>query len=212
MASVTMDFSTHCWKNILVSGLVALASLFGVFARPAHANTRVELAELRVERADDGLYLSARMRFDLPAAAEDALYKGIPVHFVAEADVMRERWYWYDQEMASVQRHMRVAYQPLTRRWRLNTSSEPIVSSGLGVTLAQHYDSLDEVMAAVQRISRWRVATAAQLDAGGRQTVRFRFRIDATQLPRAFQIGALGESDWALATERRVDLTQESGR
>jgi hypothetical protein len=67
-------------------------------------------------------------------------------------------------------------------------------------------------MAAVQRISRWRVATAAQLDAGGRQTVRFRFRIDATQLPRAFQIGALGESDWALATERRVDLTQESGR
>ena len=179
---------------------------------PAHGNTRVDLIELRVERGDDGLYLSARLDFQLPTAIEDALLKGIPVRFVADADVFRERWYWYDSEIASAQRFMRVAYLPLTRRWRLNTSSEPITNAGLGVGLTQHYDSLADVMASVQRISRWRIATMAELEPGGRQTLRFRFRLDMSQLPRAFQIGAIGESDWVLSIERRIDLTHEGLR
>ena len=215
MAAVTTDFSTRCWKSAWPSRLLAALCLFcalGLGAGPARAGASIELAELRVERAEDGLYLTARLRFELPAAVEDALDKGIAIHFVADAEVARERWYWYDRQMASAQRYMRVAYQPLTRRWRLNTSSEPIVSSGLGVALTQHYDSLEEVLAAVQRITRWRIATAAELEPGGRQSVRFRFRLDASQLPRTFQIGAFGDSDWALSVERRVDLTQEDGR
>jgi hypothetical protein len=34
-----------------------------------------------------------------------------------------------------------VAYQPLTRRWRLNTSSEPINDAELGLGLSQQYES-----------------------------------------------------------------------
>lgn len=215
MEGVTTAFITRCWRNVRFSGLLAawLAVLVLVGAASvAHANTSIDLTELQVERADDGLYLSARLNFVLPATVVDALDKGIPVHFVAEADVMRERWYWYDREIAKAQRYLRVAYQPLTRRWRLNTASEPIVSTGLGVTFTQYYDSLSEVMAVVQRISRWRIATASELEPGGRQTVIFRFKLDASQLPRAFQVGAIGASDWALSTERRIDLTQEAPR
>lgn len=215
MGPVRTAFFTRCWRSIPTSRwlLGALALCLAVMAvEPAHGNTRVDLIELRVERGDDGLYLSARLGFQLPTAIEDALQKGIPVHFVADADVFRERWYWYDSEISSAQRYMRVAYQPLTRRWRLNTSSEPITAAGLGVGLTQYYDSLADVMASVQRISRWRIATAAELEQGGRQTLRFRFRLDTSQLPRAFQIGAIGESDWMLSIERRIDLTHEALR
>lgn len=215
MAGVTMVSSTPCWKSASIRWLCAaalvLCSLMLALGE-ARASTHVELTELQVERADDGLYLSARLRFDLPTVVEDALYKGIAIHFVADAEVLRERWYWYDQQVAAAQRYVRIAYLPLTRRWRMNVASQPIVNSGLGVTLTQHYDTLAEVMAAVQRISRWRVATTAELEQGGRQILHFRFRLDASQLPRTFQIGAIGDSDWALTVQRRVDLTLEGVR
>lgn len=212
---VTTDFSTRCWKSGSVSWLLTVAlalCLLGLGAEPARAGTSVELTELQVEPGEDGLYLSAGLRFDLPAAVEDALQKGIAVYFVADAEIVRERWYWSDRRIASAQRYMRVAYLPLTRRWRLTSSSEPIVSSGLGVTLTQYYDTLAEAMAVVQRFSHWRIATADELEQGGHQSVRFRFRLDASQLPRTFQIGAFRDSDWALSIERHIDLTQEAGR
>lgn len=192
------------WCALCLPGLAARA------AQPERAP--IELTELQVERADDGLYLSARLRLDLPAAVQDALRKGIAVHFVADAQVMRSRWYWYDRKMASAQRYMRVAYQPLTNRWRLNTSPTPLNGPGLGMSLTQYYDSLDETMAAVRRIARWRIARPSDLESGGRQTMNFRFQLDAGQLPRTLQIGAIGDSDWALSLERSIDLTQEASQ
>ena len=171
-----------------------------------------ELTALRVERAEDGLFLTAGVDFALSPAVEDALLKGIAVHFVAEAEVLRERWYWTDQTVARAQRHMRVSYQPLTRRWRLNTSSEPLANTGLGVSLGQSYDSLDEVMSAVRRVGRWRIAGPDDLDGDGRHTLRFRFRLDGSQLPRALQLGSAGQSDWVVSVERRIDLTRELDR
>ncbi|QTD45007.1 DUF4390 domain-containing protein [Ottowia testudinis] len=182
-----------------------------LFGAPAQAE-KAELTSLRVEHSDEGLFLTARVDFTLSPAVEDALLKGIPVHFVAEADVMRERWYWYDRSVASAQRYMRIAYQPLTRRWRLSTSSEPVVNAGLGVSLTQNYDSLQEVLAAVQRIGRWKVATPAELEGGGRHMLRFGFRLDGSQLPRTLQLGTVGHSEWMISVERRIDLTQELNR
>ncbi len=208
-----MAFMTRCCTNVLPSHLLrwvvvaalALASL-STWAQNA------ELTSLRVERNEEGLFLTARVGFELSPVVDDALRKGIPIHFVAEAEVLRERWYWYDREVASAQRHMRVAYQPLTRRWRLNTSAEPIVSSGLGVSLAQNYDSLEEVISAVQRIARWKIASASDIDGDGRYMLRFRYRLDASQLPRTLQIGSVGHSDWVISVERRIELTPELGR
>ena len=68
------------------------------------------------------MLLSANVKFELPTVIDDALDKGIPMFFVAEAVLFRDRWYWYDKEMASAARHMRLSYQPLTRRWRLVVS------------------------------------------------------------------------------------------
>ena len=50
-----------------------------------------EVGDLRLERGEDGLYLSANLQFELPELAEDALQKGIPMFFVADAKVLRDR-------------------------------------------------------------------------------------------------------------------------
>jgi hypothetical protein len=41
--------------------------------------------------------------FQLPSPLEDALYKGVALYFVAEIDVTRERWYFYDKKLLSAQ-------------------------------------------------------------------------------------------------------------
>lgn len=165
---------------------------------------------MRLERSEEGVFLSASVRFELPAIVEDALLKGIPMFFVAEAELFRDRWYWYDKKLADTERHMRLAYQPLTRRWRLNVSPTPIGNAGLGVALTQNFDSLSDALAAVQRFSRWKIAPASAVDTDAKHNVDFRFRLDVSQLPRPFQIGAVGQADWNLSASKNQRLPVES--
>jgi hypothetical protein len=171
-----------------------------------------ELSQLQIERAGDAVLLSVTTRFDLPPAVEDALLKGIPIIFVAEVELARERWYWTNKKVASAERHMRLAFQPLTRRWRLNIASGPIVMSGIGMALTQNFDALAEAMAAVQRISRWKIADASELELSQRHLLQFRFRLDVTQLPRPLQIGTMGDTDWDLTVSATRPFQLEPGR
>ena len=167
-----------------------------------------EITHMAVERGDEGILLSATVKFDLPTVIEEALAKGIPMFFVAEAAIYRDRWYWYDKRVSYAARHMRLAFQPLTRRWRLQVSSAPIGNSGL--VLGQMFDTREEALAAVQRISRWRIADHSTLDPESTQTVEFRFRLDVSQLPRPFQIGAVGQSEWNITASRAQRLELEA--
>ena len=138
-------------------GFVAVAGL-------AQAQNTTEILQYKVERFDDEVVVSAQIAFELPAVVEDALLKGIPVYFVIEADVMRERWYWYDKKIVSVGRHMRLAYQPLTRRWRINVTAGGGKDVSPGLALNQGFDTLGQALAAIKRVSRWKIADASELD------------------------------------------------
>ena len=165
--------------------------------------------ELHLEQDAEGLYLSTQLQVVLPEMAENALYKGIPMYFAAEAQVVRERWYWYDREVAETTRYLRLTYQPLTRRWRLNVSSVPFSNIGIGVVLGQTFDDYSDAMAAVQRFSRWKIADSDALDASAPHVVNFRFRLDTSALPRPFQIGAVGRSGWNLLVSRSQRVPAE---
>lgn len=182
---------------------------------PAVAQSRAAatVSQMRLEQSDDGVYLNAAVQFELPTLVEEVLEKGIAVYFVAEAELYQERWYWTDRKLAQVTRHMRLAYQPLTRRWRLNVSPLPITgAAGLGVSLAQTFDTLADALDAVKRIARLRLGDAGDIGDDTVQQVVFRFRLDTSQLPRPFQIGVVGQSDWNIAAERSARLLVEKPR
>jgi hypothetical protein len=183
---------------------VALWLLFAGGGAAQAQGPAAEVTQLQVERTEDGVLLSAAVRFELPSAVEDALMKGIPMFFVAEASLYRDRWYWYDKRVASAARHMRLSFQPLTRRWRLQVSPAPIGNSGL--VLGQNFDSREEALAAVQRVSRWRIAEPGVVDGQVPHWVEFRLRLDISQLPRPFQIGAVGQSEWNISASRAQRL------
>ncbi len=182
--------------------LVFLCALFFLFAGLTTPVSAADVTQIRVERGDDGVYLSTIVQFDLPPVVEDALLKGIPMFFLVEADVYQNRWYWTDKRVASTARTIRLAFQPLTRRWRVNIVSGLINSSaGLRATLNQNYDTLPEALSAVQRLARWRIADNADIEPDVVHKLEFSFRLDVSQLPRPFQIGIAGQRDWTIAVQ-----------
>ncbi|OHC71782.1 MAG: hypothetical protein A3H24_05615 [Rhodoferax sp. RIFCSPLOWO2_12_FULL_60_11] len=192
-------------------GLLACTCLVWGSAGPARAQTRpAEISSVKVERAGDAIVLSASVQFDLSTAVEDALLKGVAMIFVAEADILRERWYWTNKKVVHAERHMRLAYQPLTRRWRLNVASGQITNAGLGLALNQNFDTLPDALAAVQRLSRWKIAEVSDIDPEQRYLIEFRFGLDVFQLPRPLQIGTLGQTDWDISVFSRQALTLET--
>ena len=221
-------FTTHCWKNVQselneiwrtsfwlrVLAVLAFSSI--VLAMPAAAQTTaspaLEVAELRLERADGALLLQSSLRLDLSAVVEDALQKGVPIYFVTEAELTRDRWYWYDKKLGAVSRHYRLAYQPLTRLWRLNVSREPIGAVGLASSLSQTFETLPEALAAIRRTVNWKLADVADLDGDNKYTLVFKFKLDVSQLPRPFQMTAGSQAEWNLATQKTLRLTSDMGR
>jgi hypothetical protein len=208
------DFSTPFCKKALLEWAwrrwLALACV--VFSAVAQAQGQIETVKLRVERVDEQIALSAQLQFELAPAVEDALLKGIPMVFVMTADVLRERWYWYDSRVASAARSFRLAYQPLTGRWRLNVTSGVGAAAPMGLALNQTFDTLALALAAIRRVSNWAIADAGNVELSQKHRVEFRFRLDLAQLPRPFQIGMLGDSDWDIAVAAQAPLAIETGK
>ncbi len=174
------------------------------------SNAVVQMSDFKFERQDEAYLLSNTLSFELPQAVEDALSKGIALYFMAEVQVAKERWYWYDKYLARQERHYRLSYNPLSRRWRLVTSSKPIANSGLGVTMGVAYDALGEALSAIKRTTDWRVIEATDIEPGGKYRLDYQFKLDLTQFPRPFQIGTLGENDWTMNLKRSQALSFES--
>ena len=183
-------------RSLLLSIVWCLGCVLGMFLQPAFAQSTVQLTDPVLERGDDGVYLNATLDFSLSPGLEDALGRGLPLTFVLQAEVMRERWYWYDKKISLVERYFRLTYQPLSRRWRLHVSATPVQSVGLGVTLGNSYDSLTDAMSALQKINRWKVAETQVLQKDVKQRLDLRFRLDLSQLPQALQFGNQASSDW----------------
>ncbi len=208
-------FSMPCWKSALFKRLLGrlfLPTLLTLFAVASQAQTQAEIPILRAERSGNEVFVSANVSVELPTIVEDALLKGVPMFFMLEADLYLDRWYWYDKRISGAQRQLRLAYQPLTRRWRVTQSLGMGSDSSQGLSLNQSYESLAEALSVVRQVSRWKVAELADTDPTSKIKLLFRFRLDLSQLPRPFQIGAIGQSEWDIQGVARTALREEAAK
>jgi hypothetical protein len=174
--------------------MLMVACSLGVLASPVVQAQGVDLKLLKTERRDGPggeLSLDFTTRLALGPAIEDALQRGVPLYFVAQATVYRNRWYWRDERIARLTRTWRLAYQPLTANWRLSTGG-----------LAQSFASLNEALGPLSRVTGWRLVEGERLEAGERYYVEFSFKLDSSQLPQPMQIDLGG--DWKLGIERSL--------
>ncbi len=173
---------------------LALSTAWLAPAGPAAAQA-IAVAEAALRAPDDGeggALLDAQFDFELPAALEDAVNRGIALYFVIDFELYRTRWYWFDRKLVGAALTWRLTYSPLTRQYRLARG-----------TLAQPFDTLAEALATLRRVRGWKVVEAGVLHAGENYRAHTRMRLDISQLPKPFQINALTNRDWNLASDWR---------
>lgn len=185
--------------------LAMLVLMLGLWlAAPAARALGVEVLDLQARRDEVALSLDYQLRVNLPPVVEDAVRRGVPIYFTAQATLWRSRWYWRDERVARATREWRLSFQPLTSTWRVN-------QGGLG----QSFPSLAEALAATSRGSGWRIAEAREAEPDGRHYVDFSWRLDTSQLPRPMQIGLGGIGgigEWSLGVERTLKHVSDAAK
>lgn len=158
---------------------------------------------------DDGaLYLTARLEVRLGEEVQDALKKGVPLHFVSSARLVRKRWYWYDADVVARYRIARLSYVPLTRQWQVRDVESDTEQTdwhrAFAGSLYLRFSSLEEALAAVQTVTDWKIATLPAEELDGSRYVAFDFRLDLSGLPKPFQLGAGSGDAWDVAYQARA--------
>jgi len=176
-------------------GLLLLLAFLPALAWAAE----IEVRNPGLTLTDEGYALSADFRFELSPSLEEAVNRGVVLYFVADFELTRERWYWLDEKLLSRSLTYRLSYHALTRQYRLSTGG-----------LHQSFDSLGEALAVLRRLRNWLVIPRddARIVAGGSYQAAMRLQLDVRQLPRPFQISALGNKDWTLTSDWKSWVTQ----
>ena len=194
----TLGHRTQRRPGLAAAVFVLLWALVLGTAAPATRAQGVEVLELSAQRDEPSIRVDYQLRVTLPPAVEDALLRGVPIYFRAQATLWRPHWYWRDERIARAAREWRLSFQPLTSSWRIS-------QGGLG----QSFATLAEALAAMSRNSGWKIADARDIEPDARPYVEFSWRLDTTQLPRPMQIGLGGiggSSEWSLGVERTLRL------
>lgn len=162
-----------------------------IFAPVLAWATEIEVINPQLTAAEDGYLLSADFRFELTPRLEEVVNRGVTLYFVADFELRKARWYWLDDRLVARSQSFRLYYHALTRQYRLSTGG-----------LHQSFASLSEALRMLSRLRNWQVIEAAdKLKAGETYEAGLRMRLDTSQLPRPFQMTALGNKDWSLASD-----------
>jgi hypothetical protein len=108
---------------------------------------------------------------------------GVPLYFRVEFELIRRRWYWFDDTTAARRLQVRLSYHALSRQYRLST--------GL---LQQNFATLEEALNVLKRVRNWLVVERS-VPLSGDYEAALRMRHDASLLPKPFQLSALTARD-----------------
>jgi hypothetical protein len=167
-----------------------LALLLGAAAAPAARADGIEVKRAALVAADDGYYLEAEFGVALTPILEEALSKGVPLYFALEFVLTRPRWYWFNEKIVNAGQSYRLSYNALTRQYRV----------GVG-TLYQNFATLPEALAFFNRVRMRDIAEPGALARGTSYVAEVRLRLDISQLPRPFQVSAVGSRDWSVSSD-----------
>lgn len=189
-----MVFITAYLKSVakqLRSLLLAVALVFPALLWAAE----IEVANPQIVASEDGYVLSADFNFEFNQRLEEAVTKGVVLNFVAEFELSKPRWYWLEEKAVSRSQTYRLSYHALTRQYRVSTGG-----------LHQSFSSLADALLVFSRLRGWLVIDKADksVRAGEPYQAALRLRLDLNQLPRPFQISALGNKEWSLSSDWKI--------
>jgi hypothetical protein len=192
------DSSTRCWRRLAhchcpsAFFLAAILALWVALVTPAstsHAQG-IEVKRATVTFLDDAFVLEAEFDIGLTPTLEEVLSKGVPLYFRLEFELIRPRWYWFNERVFSLQQEYRLSFNALTRQFRLGAGN-----------LHQNFSTLAEALEVMSRVRRREEIEPGMFRRREPYVAALRMRLDTAQLPKPFQLNALGAREWQIGSE-----------
>jgi Domain of unknown function (DUF4390) len=180
MSRRLLSFST------LLASLALLLAAHGAQA----ANFDVRTANLRETAA--GWVLTARIDYALSRKAIDALNSGVELSFRVELNASRLRRMWFDPEVIEVSRDWRLAFDALTKRYRVAYPDGREPTS---------HATLFGALNAIGRVQELPVAPPGALDSNRRYDIAVRAVLDQQTLPGPLQVLAFWDDGFSLESD-----------
>lgn len=182
--------------NALVALIVVILLCHLNLAKAQSQQGSIDIKNFSLQQTEEGVFLQFNFLVQLPSVAEDAIKRGVPLYFVALADVYRSRWYWFDQRIGGAKKTWRLSYQPLTGQYRVSLGG-----------LAQSFSQLNAALATISQAAQWQVCDSNQIIPSEKHHIEFSWKLDTSQLPSPLQLGiANATSEWSIGLERKLPL------
>lgn len=161
-----------------------------MFPGTAPAAEGIEIRSAALSLSEDGAVLAADLEITLNPTVEETINRGVTLYFALDFELQRPRWYWLNEKLATYSREYRLSYNAFTRQYRVS----------LG-TLFQSFDTLPDAIAFMRRIRGALVTDRDVVRKGVTYAAAVRFRLDTSQLPKPFQLSAMGSREWNLGSD-----------
>ena len=193
MASSTRYYKKNSlhfgWKlNLIVSFFVSLLlSSSMVFA----ATNSITIKQADLQLIDDFYLLNAEISIDFDAEIEEAINKGVPLHFLIEFQVVSPRKYWFDDEIITTTNRVVLSYHALTKQYLVNRE-----------THQKSFETLDEAVDELLQLTDLKVFEKVLIEKDANYKAALLMRLDQTKLPKAIQVDAIASEKWNITSQK----------
>jgi len=193
------------WRNALCPGgsdvvrrpaawliAAALVLLNCAYSTVAVAQSVFEVRSAYIEPAEGVYELNATLNFDLPEGARDAIREGVPLTMHLEIVVKRQRSYWLDEGVATLDQYYELAYRALSERYLVRN-----LNSGEQAS----YATLDNALDAMRVISGLPILDQALVQSSRRHEISVRGNLDVRTMPDTLRFVLFWSDDWRQRSE-----------
>jgi hypothetical protein len=158
----------------------------------AFAQNRLDVRSAYVEPTESVYELNATLSFDLPEGAREVVREGVPLTLHLEIVVRRERNYWLDYAVATLEQNYELVYHALSERYLVRN-----LNSGEQASFA----TLESALDALRVISRLPILDRSLIDAERRHEISVRASLDVHTMPDTLRFVLFWADDWRQRSE-----------
>ena len=192
-----MAASLQCWS---VKGLLQratgvrwlLAALAMMLCGPAWSQQHCEIRSAYVEPSEGVYQLNATIDFELPEGARNAVREGVPLTLYLEIIVRRQRFYWFDESVATLEQEYELVYHALSERYLVRN-----LNSGEQAS----YPTLDTALDALRVISNLPILDESLVAPDRRHEISVRATLDVRTMPDTLRFILFWSDDWRQRSE-----------
>jgi Domain of unknown function (DUF4390) len=172
--------------------LLALVCAGLCYAPESRAQGRFEIRSAYIERAEGVYQLSATLDFEVGEGARAAVRDGAPFTLNLEIVVRRERSYWLDEAVATLDQSYELVYHALSDRYLVRN-----LNSGEQAS----YATLDAAFDALRVISNLPILDQALVRPQRRHEISLRASLDVRTMPDTLRFILFWSDDWRQRSE-----------